>query len=152
MGVSGAQGGYAAAVEAIARGLSSAAAAGMAGQVKAKEHASQLMLSVLNRTSSGFAAFEEVLRLFDCLDVVVISPDSAAAHPLEVAVLAGCALGRAHTRYVVRQADGCGEPLVTVDAEFSFQVPTALLGGLTEVPGQGQAWAAEEISAFILLR
>merc|ERR1712129_298309 len=125
MGVSGAQGGYAAAVEAIARGLSSAAAAGMAGQVKATEHASQLMLSVLNRTSSGFAAFEEVLRLFDCLDVVVISPDSAAAHPLEVAVLSGCALGCAHTRYAVRRADAAGDPLAIVDAEYTFRLPTS---------------------------
>merc|ERR1712060_100900 len=100
----------------------------------------EMLLGVLNRTNSGFAAFEEVLRMFDCQDVVIISPDSSAARPLEVAVLSGCALGRAHTRYAVRRADAAGDPLAVVDADFTFRLHTTLLGRLTKKPLGSQSW------------
>lgn len=152
--ISGAQGGYASVVEAITKGLDAAVAStgGAAWPSEASERAAQMVLGVLNRTTSGFAAFEEVLRMFDCMDVVIISPDSAAARPLEAAVLCGCALGRAHTRYAVRRADAAGDPLAVVDAEFTFRVPTTLLGRLAKQPPSGQAWPMEEITAAILLR
>lgn len=152
---SGAQRGYAAAVEAIGDALRAAVLSVGAPmwQPEATERAAQLLLGVLNRTSSGFAAFEEVLRLFDCVDVVVVSPESAAARPLEVAAVRGCVLGRAHTRYAVWRADGSGDaPLAVVDAEFAFRLPAALLGRLTAQPAHGQAWPAEELPAAILLR
>merc|ERR1712232_1045613 len=104
-------------------------------------HAAQMLLSGLNRTSSGFAAFEEVLRLFDCPDVVIVSPQSAAARPLEAIVIGGIALGRAHTRYAVHRADtGNDSPLLVVDAEFTFRVTTAVLRDLA----QGSAKPAME--------
>lgn len=157
--VSGAKGGYAAAVDALASGVRAAAAGGTAAGLAAPaaaERGAQLLLSVLNRTSSGFAAFEEVLRAFDCLDAVIVSPDSAAARPLEAAVLGGLvrggALGRAHTRYAVRGAAGDGEPLAVIDAEFSFRVPFPLLGELVAVEPRGAAWPSKEITAAVLLR
>lgn len=149
--LSGAKGGYTAAVEAVTAGLL-AGAAGECWRPEATERAAQLVLSVLNRTSSGFAAFEEVLRLFDCPSSVIIAPDSAAARPLEAVVLGGCALGRAHTRYAVRHADAAGEPLAVVDAEFAFRAPTAMLRRLAESRDLGDVWPSEEISAAILLR
>lgn len=158
--LSGAKGGYAAAVEAIAAGLR-AGDRSEAWPPEPAERAAQLLLSVLNRTSSGFAAFEEVLRLYDCHDAVIVSPDSAAARPLEASVVSGCALGRAHTRYAVRGLSGDGAPLAVIDTEFCFRIPTALLRQLVE-PGSGdgswgdgwevEGWASEEIPAAILLR
>eukprot|EP00931_Biecheleriopsis_adriatica_P057417 TRINITY_DN34052_c0_g1_i1.p1 TRINITY_DN34052_c0_g1~~TRINITY_DN34052_c0_g1_i1.p1 ORF type:complete len:370 (+),score=101.00 TRINITY_DN34052_c0_g1_i1:52-1161(+) len=123
--ISGAQGGYQAAVAAIAAGLRAGeAAAGRPGWPEAAEHlCAQLLLGALNRTTSGFAAFEEVLKLLDCPGVVVVSPQSAAARPLEAAITGGVALGRAHTRYGVHRADGGGDkPLALIDAYFTFRV------------------------------
>ena len=51
---------------------------GWADDLRAAQCAAQLLLSALNRTSSGFAAFEEVRRIFDCQDIVVVAPESAA--------------------------------------------------------------------------
>lgn len=151
--ISGARGGYVAAVAAIASALHAASASGgrEAWHSEAEERAAQMILSILNRTSSGFAAFEEVLRLFDCLEVVVVAPESAAARPLECVVLEGLVLCHAHTRYSVRRADGSGAPLVIVDAIFAFRVPTATLRRLVE-PTDGQTgWPAEELPAAVLL-
>eukprot|EP00929_Paragymnodinium_shiwhaense_P084551 TRINITY_DN45206_c0_g1_i2.p1 TRINITY_DN45206_c0_g1~~TRINITY_DN45206_c0_g1_i2.p1 ORF type:complete len:352 (-),score=113.40 TRINITY_DN45206_c0_g1_i2:41-1096(-) len=146
--ITGAEGGYDAAVEALQAALQAGA---FGGDAQAAEAAARLLLSVLNRTSSGFAAFEEVLRLFNCLDVVVVSPDSAQAKPLEAAVLPGIALGRAHTRYSVRRADGAGEPLTVIDAVFTFRLPLQQLQRLASSAGSHDAWPAEDAQASILL-
>eukprot|EP00928_Gymnodinium_smaydae_P030925 TRINITY_DN22859_c0_g4_i1.p1 TRINITY_DN22859_c0_g4~~TRINITY_DN22859_c0_g4_i1.p1 ORF type:complete len:378 (+),score=108.83 TRINITY_DN22859_c0_g4_i1:64-1197(+) len=148
--ISGAQGGYAAAVGAIAASLGEASrwAEGSA------DRAARLLLSVLNRTSSGFTAFEEVLRLYDCQDAVIVSPESAQARPLELSVLEGVALGRAHTRYAVRLPDGSGEPLLVVDAVFVFRVETSALRQLAADKAGGEdpdSWPASTVPALVLL-
>merc|ERR1711972_1034440 len=127
--ISGARGGYAAAVAALADGLRAASndAGGRSWNVDEEELAAQLLLGTLNRTSSGFIAFEEVLRLFDCPDAAVVAPESAAAKPLEALVIGGVVLGRAHTRYSVRRFDGSNAPLVVIDAVFTFRVSTSVL-------------------------
>lgn len=115
--VKGAEGGYHAAVRAIAKVLDR-------GTGRGCSEAAQMLLSVLNRTTSGFMAFEEVLKLLES-DVVVISPESAAARPLELSIVgattAATALGRAHTRYGVHRADASGQ-LLSVDAFVCFRV------------------------------
>lgn len=115
--VKGAEGGYHAAVRAIAKVLDR-------GTGRGCSEAAQMLLSVLNRTTSGFMAFEEVLKLLES-DVVVISPESAAARPLELSIVgktsALTALGRAHTRYGVHRADASGQ-LLSVDAFVCFRV------------------------------
>merc|ERR1712048_594716 len=145
--ISGARGGYAAAVGALRSALCSS------GDVwpsqEAAYRAAQLLLSVLNRTSSGFAAFEEVLKRFDCQDVVVVSPESAQARPLEASVFEGVALGRAHTRYSVRNLDGSGDPIAVIDASFVFRVCVDTLKRLS-VQQEGN-WPVEEIRGPILL-
>mmetsp|Transcript_62762 Transcript_62762/g.132553 ORF Transcript_62762/g.132553 Transcript_62762/m.132553 type:complete len:392 (-) Transcript_62762:243-1418(-) len=153
---SGAQGGYDAAIEAIAVAVQRSEEDEGARKLRnwsqeRLERAAQLLLSVLNRTSSGFAAFEQVLQIFDCQDVVIISPDSAAAKPLEVAIIGGVALGRAHTRYIVRRSDGGGDPLATVDTSFTFELSTVQLW---KVAGEGNdaAWITENFVAPILLQ
>jgi len=120
--------------------------------------ASQLILAALNRTSSGFMAFEEVLRIFDCPDAVVVSPESAAAKPLEAVVLGDVVLGRAHTRYAVYRADAGGPgPLAAVDAFFVFRLSTSLLHKLVQ-PRSGPSergnptFLAEDIRASVLMR
>jgi len=149
--VSGATGGYATAHETIKSALRVGAEAGGAWQSEqALDSAASLLLSVLGRTCSGFAAFEEVLRLFDCSDVVVVSPESASARPLEAAVLDGVALGRAHTRYAIRQVVGEGEPLVVLDAVFTFRFTAKTLQRLASRDASG-AWLAEEAPAAVLL-
>lgn len=152
--ISGAKGGYTAAVDAIRDGLNSAAsdAGGKALSPKAQESAAQLLLSILNRTSSGFIAFEEVLRLFDCPDVTIVAPESAAAKPLEALVLGGIALGRAHTRYSVRCSDGAGRPLAVVDATFSFRVSVEMLSQLVEGEHDRSSCPAEELQASVSLQ
>eukprot|EP00927_Polykrikos_kofoidii_P026844 TRINITY_DN23835_c0_g1_i1.p1 TRINITY_DN23835_c0_g1~~TRINITY_DN23835_c0_g1_i1.p1 ORF type:complete len:371 (+),score=77.24 TRINITY_DN23835_c0_g1_i1:91-1203(+) len=154
--IAGACGGYTAAVAALKAALQQADATAWHGGARggeiAVERGAQLLLSVLNRTSSGFAAFEEVLRLFDCPEVVVVSPESAQAKPLEATVLEGVVLGRAHTRYSVVQADGSGAPLAVIDAVFVFRVSTAMLRRLiAEEPSASQQWPADDICAPILL-
>lgn len=78
------------------------------------------ILSALNRTTSGFAAFQEVLRLLDS-PYVVISPESAKARPLEAAITGQVAMGRAHTRYAVHLADA-SRRMATVDAFVCFRM------------------------------
>mmetsp|Transcript_11521 Transcript_11521/g.21792 ORF Transcript_11521/g.21792 Transcript_11521/m.21792 type:complete len:341 (-) Transcript_11521:7-1029(-) len=126
--VHGAEGGYQAAVATIAKAL-------QAGDVAASRptwpshlatRAAQGLLSALNRTTSGFMAFEEVLRFYDCPDIVVVSPESAAARPLEAAITGGVVLGRAHTRYAVHSADGA-QRVATVDAFVVFRCSSSLL-------------------------
>lgn len=145
--ISGAKGGYEEALATVAAALRAGDAA--AWPAEADEHAAQLFLSVLNRTCSGFAAFEEVLRLFNCHDVVIVSPESAAARPLEAVVLGGVALGHAHTRYAVRRADDGDSPLTVVDAVFVFRIATSTLRRLAipeDVTDGRKRWPAEEIS------
>lgn len=150
--LSGSEGGYSAAVEAIVEGLR-AGDKDQAWRPEAMERAAQMMLSILNRTSSGFAAFEEVLRIFDCQDAVIVSPDSAAAHPLEAVVIGGSACGRAHTRYAVRQADASGDPFAIIDAHFSFRVPTDTLRTLAECQiDSSRKWPSKDLEGAILLR
>mmetsp|Transcript_51946 Transcript_51946/g.93402 ORF Transcript_51946/g.93402 Transcript_51946/m.93402 type:complete len:361 (-) Transcript_51946:67-1149(-) len=151
--ISGARGGYVAAVAAIAGALHTANADGgrEAWCSEAEEHAAQMILGILNRTSSGFAAFEEVLRLFDCPEVVLVAPESAAARPLECAVLKGLVLCHAHTRYSVRRSDGSGAPVAVIDAIFAFRIPTALLKRLVERPDGQSSWPIEELPAAVLL-
>merc|ERR1712048_564587 len=145
--ISGARGGYAAAVGALRTALSSSGNAWPSND--AAERAAQLLLSVLNRTSSGFAAFEEVLKLYDCQDVVVVAPESAQARPLEASVFEEVALGRAHTRYSIRHHDGSGDPITVVDASFVFRVCITTLQRLA-VQQEG-TWPVEEIRGAILL-
>lgn len=151
--VSGARGGYKAAVAAIAGALHTVNASDgrEAWCTDAEEHAAQMILSILNRTSSGFAAFEEVLRLFDCPEVVLVAPESAAARPLECAVLQGLILCHAHTRYSVRRADGSGAPVAVVDAMFAFRIPTALLRSLVERSDEQGTWPRKELPAAVAL-
>lgn len=133
--ISGARGGYAAAVSEIAGALRAAASddGGQKMADDAEEKAAQLLLSTLNRTASGFYAFEQVLRLFNCPEATIVAPESAAARPLEALVIGGLSLGRAHTRYSIRRSDGSGRPLAMVDAVFGFRVPTSTLRRLVEV-------------------
>lgn len=150
--ISGAQGGYEAAVSSLAAALLKAGnSTGGAWLKGAEVKAAQLLLSALNRTSSGFAAFEEVLRLFNCPDVTIVAPDSAAARPLEAVVVGGVVLGRAHTCYSVRKADGSGAPLAVVDAYFVFRVGTSTLRRLTHSVGGHASSKATEIRAVVLL-
>lgn len=121
--VKGAEGGYHAAVRAIAEVLDHGRGVGCRA-------AAQMLLSVLNRTTSGFMAFEEVLKLLEA-DVVVISPESASARPLELSIVGGMALGRAHTRYAVHRADASGQ-LLSVDAFVCFRVEGEKLQQLVE--------------------
>lgn len=121
--VKGAEGGYHAAVRAIAEVLDHGRGFGCSA-------AAQMLLSVLNRTTSGFMAFEEVLKLLEA-DVVVISPESASARPLELSIVGGMALGRAHTRYAVHRADASGQ-LLSVDAFVCFRVEGEKLQQLVE--------------------
>ncbi|CAE7878665.1 unnamed protein product, partial [Symbiodinium microadriaticum] len=58
--------------------------------------------------------------LYDCPDVVVVSPESAAARPLEAAITGGVVLGRAHTRYAVHRTDGEGR-VASVDVYVAFR-------------------------------
>ncbi|CAL1167836.1 unnamed protein product [Cladocopium goreaui] len=116
------KGGYHAAVRAIAEVLDHGRGFGCS--------AAQMLLSVLNRTTSGFMAFEEVLKLLEA-DVVVISPESASARPLELSIVGGMALGRAHTRYAVHRADASGQ-LLSVDAFVCFRVEGEKLQQLVE--------------------
>lgn len=146
--ISGARGGYAAAVCALQTALVVSGGAWQGQSAADAERAAQLLLSVLNRTSSGFAAFEEVLRLFDCPDCVIVSPESAQARPLEATVLEGVVLGRAHTRYAVRRCDGDGEALEVVDAVFVFRVGAGLVRRLA---AEGARQAVEQVPAAILL-
>lgn len=115
--VRGAEGGYNAAVATIAEALQ---ADSPDLPADAARRAAQLLLGALNRTTSGFIAFEEVLRLYDCPDVVVVSPESAAARPLEAAITGGVVLGRAHTRYAVHRTDGEGR-VASVDVYVAFR-------------------------------
>eukprot|EP00930_Biecheleria_cincta_P051358 TRINITY_DN36539_c0_g1_i1.p1 TRINITY_DN36539_c0_g1~~TRINITY_DN36539_c0_g1_i1.p1 ORF type:complete len:342 (-),score=66.48 TRINITY_DN36539_c0_g1_i1:38-1063(-) len=127
--ISGSKGGYKAAVAAIASGLQ---LSGTAANSEEEHLGAQVLLSALNRTCSGFVAFREVLRIFDCDPLVVVSPESAAAKPLEAAITAGVALGCAHTRYAVHRADGSGSgPVTAIDAYFHFRVDSATLASLT---------------------
>lgn len=116
--VFGAQGGYQAAVDAVAHAL----------DADGSQTQAQLLLSLLNRTTSGFVAFEEVLRLLDGPEVV-ISPESAKARPLELAITCDehwVALGRAHTRYAVHRSDASG-CLAAVDAFVCFRLSSQML-------------------------
>lgn len=147
--ISGARDGYEAAVATVSRALQ----AGEPGawEPDAAESAAQLFLGAMNRTTSGFAAFEEVLRLLHCDDVAIVSPDSANARPLEAALLGGVALGRCHTRYLVHRADMAGtstgdSQLAAVDAFFTFRVATARLRELV-----GASPPAPEIPAAVLV-
>jgi len=158
MPVSGSTGGYAAAVSMLSGGMEVAMAP--AASAETRERAAQLLLGALNRTNSGFIAFEEVLRLLDCPDVVVVSPESAAALPLEATILPGIALGRAHTRYSVRRGDGCGPPLIVVDVTYVFRVAMSTLERLAAAspssPNSGASesagtWPAEEVRAAVLI-
>lgn len=122
--VKGAEGGYHAAVRAISDVLRHAGRGGCT-------EAAQILLSVLNRTTSGFMAFEEVLKLLEQGDFVVISPESASARPLELSIVGNVALGRAHTRYAVHRADASGQ-LLSVDAFVCFRVDGEKLRQLVE--------------------
>eukprot|EP00933_Yihiella_yeosuensis_P072069 TRINITY_DN8035_c0_g1_i5.p1 TRINITY_DN8035_c0_g1~~TRINITY_DN8035_c0_g1_i5.p1 ORF type:complete len:359 (-),score=88.51 TRINITY_DN8035_c0_g1_i5:166-1242(-) len=153
--ISGARGGYEAAVEAIAEGLRAgeAAVGRETWPSEAQTLAAQLLLGVLNRTTSGFAAFEEVLKLLNCDDVVVVSPESAAAEPLQAAITGGVALGRAHTRYAIHRCDGSGK-IAVFDAFFSFRVDSDSLRRLA-TPEDSRATASEdeiEVPAVVLLQ
>eukprot|EP00971_Amphidinium_carterae_P148202 2937506-Amphidinium_carterae.1 len=100
--LSGAHGGYDAAVASLVHGMH-AASNGCKTRGPSEEAltgAAQLILGALNRTTSGFVAFEEVLRVFGCPELVVVQPHSSAAKPLEAVLFGGIVLGRAHTRYV----------------------------------------------------
>lgn len=123
--ISGARQGYAVAVAELRDALLTSAGEGEGAEhfsAQRAEQAAELLLSTLNRTSSGGASFEEVLQLFTSPDVVLVAPDSAAARPLEAVVFGGYVLGRAHTRYSLRIADGSGDPLAVVDAVYTFRV------------------------------
>jgi len=162
--VSGAKGGYEAALQEVCAGLRAADDAWPSEE--AEKRAGELFLSVLNRTSSGFAAIEEVLRVFNCPAAVIVSPESAKARPLEAMVLEGVALGRAHTRYSVLRSDASGDPLAVIDATFVFRVGTATLRRLAmpvekenlamKLPDGGPdagatSWPVEEARAVVLL-
>eukprot|EP00434_Breviolum_minutum_P002334 symbB.v1.2.002060.t1/scaffold76.1/size347525/9 len=123
--VKGSEGGYHAAVNSISHALHL-----HAGMGNTRE-AAQLLLSILNRTTSGFLAFEEALMLLNAPDFVVLSPESAKARPLELAIVGGMAMGRAHTRYAVHRADASGE-LLAVDAFVCFRVSPEMLKQLVD--------------------
>jgi hypothetical protein len=150
--ISGAHGGYDAAVTALADGLRAASsdAGGRTWHGDTEDLAAQLLLGTLNRTSSGFIAFEEVLQLLNCPDAVIVAPESAAAKPLEAVVIGGLVMGRAHTRYSVRRFDGSNAPLVMVDAVFCFRVTTSVLQRL--VQGGPGNWPTEDVQAVVLLQ
>lgn len=146
----GAKGGYEGALAVVSSALQAEGTA-----ANDANYEGQLLLSVLNRTCSGFAAFEEVFRLFNCQDVVVLSPESAAARPLEAVIIGGVALGRAHTRYAVRRADGShDEPLTVIDAVFCFRITTSTLRRLAHPSngaGSRKGWPSEDICATVLI-
>jgi len=48
-------------------------------------------------------------RLLNAPDFVVLSPESAKARPLELAIVGGMAMGRAHTRALVSLVWQLGE-------------------------------------------
>lgn len=155
--ISGASGGYSAAVTAIADSLRAASCdeGGQEWNGNAEELAAQLLLSILNRTTSGFLLFNEILRLFDCEEVVNVAPESAAAKPLEALVLGGIALGRAHIPYKVVRSDLSGGPLARIDAFFTFRICTSMLNSLTSrVPNSedNEGWPIEMLPAAVLLQ
>lgn len=139
--------GYDAVLEVLSKAFASADSK-FARDSDGARRASQMMLSALNRTTSGFKAFEQVLRVFNCLDAVIVSPDSKAAKPLEAVILEGIALGRAHTRYDVFTMEGT--PLLHVDAFFVFRVPTAELEQI--VLKRGDKWPEKDIPGAVFLR
>lgn len=148
--ISGARGGYRAAVDELVAGLRATGT----WTCEAAERAAQLILGALNRTSSGGTAFEQVFKIFDCPDVVFIAPESAAARPLEAILLDGVVLGRAHTRYGLHTVGGEGSAMAVVDANFTFRLSIDTLHSLAEVrrvEGDNARWPADEIRAAILL-
>lgn len=155
--ISGASGGYSAAVTALADSLR-AASCDEGGQVwndKAEELAAQLLLSILNRTSSGCLLLEEIFRIFDCPEVVNVAPESAAAKPLEALVIGGIVLGRAHIPYKVVRSDLSGSPLARIDAFFTFRICTSMLNCLTCRGSNSEdtdGWPIEELQAAVLLQ
>merc|ERR1712203_24152 len=95
----------------------------------------------------GYATAHETIK--SALQVGA-EPGSASARPLEAAVLDGVALGRAHTRYAIRQVAGEGEPVVVLDAVFTFRFTAKTLQRLASTDASG-AWLAEETPAVVLL-
>ncbi|CAJ1358090.1 unnamed protein product [Effrenium voratum] len=144
--VFGAQGGYQAAVAAVVGALRAGdAAAGLPAWGEEATCAAQLLLSNLNRTTSGFVAFEEILKLLDSPEVV-ISPESAKARPLEAALTGGVALARAHTRYAVHRAEG--GRLAAFDVFVCFRVASTALrqlaaGAELQVPARVLIYRSE---------
>jgi len=84
------------------------------------EKRAKRILQVLNRTFSGGSAFDHVLRCFGS-EFVDITPASADAKPLAVAVTKGTSIGSAHTRYVL-YLQSSGRKICEVDATFTFDM------------------------------
>lgn len=142
--------GYQASVRFLADALRSAVYT-QPWQQEKEEQAAQLVLGALNRTSSGSAVFEEVMRIFHCPDVVIVSPESLAAQPLEAIALDGVFLCRAQLSYSIRDINAIDDgPLVIVDATFSFRVELSVLYDLLEPDALG-VWPTEELRAVVLL-
>jgi len=120
--ISGSNHGYEKALLALAGGLRAMVAAGEAWPCGTKERAAQILLSLLGRTSSGFATLQEALRLYGGSKAVMLAPDSAAAAPLEVMVLRDSVIGRAHTRFRILRADADDDPIGIIDGVFAFQL------------------------------
>jgi len=188
--ISGAVGGYDAAVAAVSgalrglcgarsmsgRGTKSQAAAFLSSSrseaawtEKARERAAQLLLSLLGRTCSGFATFEEMLRHYGAREgePTVLAPQSAAATPLELVVDRGGVVGRAHTRFMVLDLNDFGEPLFTVDGVFAFHIEAAALRRLVasdepflerekklqkDSRGEAPLWPAEQVMVKVMLQ
>lgn len=68
------------------------------------EELAKSILSIGNRTFSGGVAFDKVLSVFRSDDVVLVSPVSSDAEPIDVIVLKDRVLIRCHTRYSVMPA------------------------------------------------
>jgi len=84
------------------------------------EKTAKKILQALNRTFSGGTAFDHVLQTFGT-DFVDITPASAEAKPLTVAVSPTAAIGSAHTRYLVF-AENAGAQILEVNAFFTFRM------------------------------
>eukprot|EP00397_Hematodinium_sp_SG-2012_P043824 GEMP01048803.1.p1 GENE.GEMP01048803.1~~GEMP01048803.1.p1 ORF type:complete len:309 (+),score=44.06 GEMP01048803.1:139-927(+) len=89
-------------------------------QFSGSERCAKRILQALNRTFSGGTAFDHILRCFGS-EFVDITPASADAKPLTVAVTKGLSLGSAHTRYLIF-SQSSGEKICEVDAHFTFRM------------------------------
>lgn len=83
------------------------------------ERSAKRILQKLNRTFSGGTAFDHILRCFGS-EFVDITPASADAKPLTVAVTERISIGSAHTRYLIFLSNG--NKICEIDAHFTFRM------------------------------